>query len=299
MTEQLGLDLNLAKIYVKVIEYKSFSGAARMLRLPKSTVSRSVSQLEKDLGIQLILRTTRQFSMTHQGEKFYHDCRHLLSDFEVKVNQLLESKKGAQGTIRVTAPLDLGVAVLNPFIIEFTQAYPGVEIEVDYSDEVINLVREGIDLALRIGTPKDSRLKMKKIGESGFSIVATHDYWQRRGYPQKPADLDKLTYMHFSRLGRAIKFSNGKDSFDVKNDPRIAINNLESLKNIVMASQGFGVIPDFFVKAEIQQGKLAAVLESYKTPAVPIYWAMPEHKENAPAIKNFREFVTPKIRSVL
>lgn len=298
MTEQLGLDLNLAKIYVKVIEYKSFSQAARMLRLPKSTVSRSVSQLEKDLGVQLILRTTRQFSLTHQGEKFYHDCRHLLSDFEVKVNQLLESKKGAQGTIRVTAPLDLGVAVLNPLLIEFTQAFPLVEIEADYSDEVINLVREGVDLALRIGPPKDSRLKMKKIGESANSLVATHDYWQRRGYPQKPADLEELTYIKFSRFS-VMKFSNGKDSFTVKNEPRVSINNMESMKNIVLASQGFGIIPDFFVKNEIQQGRLAIGLESYKTPAVPIYWAMPEHKENSPVIKNFREFITPKLRALL
>jgi DNA-binding transcriptional LysR family regulator len=299
MNEQLGLDLNLAKIYVKVIEYKSFSQAARMLRMPKSTISRSVSQLEKDLGVQLILRTTRQFSMTHQGEKFYHDCRHLLGDFEVKVNQLMESKKGAQGKVRVTAPLDLGVAVLNPLIIEFTQAYPQVEIEVDYSDEVVNLVREGFDLALRIGTPKDSRLKMKKIGESGFSIVAANDFWQRRGHPQKPDDLTHLTYMHFSRLGRAIKFSNGKEYFHIKNEPRIAINNLESLKNIILSSQGFAIIPDFFVQNEMQHGKVSVALESYKAPLVPIYWAMPEHKENALVIKNFREFITPKIRAAL
>lgn len=297
--ELLGLDLNLAKIYVKVIEYKSFSQAARMLRLPKSTISRSVSQLEKDLGIQLILRTTRQFSMTHQGETFYNDCKHLLGDFEIKVNQLLESKKGAKGTVRVTAPLDLGVAVLNPLIIEFTENYPLVEIEVDYSDEVVNLVREGFDLALRIGTPKDSRLKMKKIGESSFSVVATNEFWQRRGYPNSPEDLLKMPYMHFSRFGRSIRFSNGKESFSIKNDPRITINNLESLKSIVVASQGFSIIPDFFVKSEVQKGILDVALKSYKTVPVPIYWAMPEHKENALVIKNFREFITPKIRASL
>ena len=297
--DQLGLDLNLAKIFVKVIEYKSFSQAARMLQIPKSTISRSVSQLEKDLGVQLILRTTRQFSLTHQGETFYHDCKNLLGDFEVKVNQLLESKKGAKGKVKVTAPLDLGVAVLNPLIIEFTQAYPQVEIEVDYSDEVVNLVREGFDLALRIGTPKDSRLKMKKIGESSFSIVATNEFWQRRGFPQKPADLNDLPYMHFSRFGRAIKFDNGKESFSIKNDPRILINNLESLRSILLASQGFGVVPDFFVKTEVLKGQLEVGLKSYKTSTATIYWAMPEHKENAPVIKNFREFITPKIRQAL
>ena len=297
--EQLGLDLNLAKIFVKVIEYKSFSQTARMLRIPKSTISRAVSQLEKDLGIQLILRTTRQFSMTHQGETFYHDCKNLLGDFEVKVNQLLESKKGAKGKVKVTAPLDLGVAVLNPLIIEFTQAFPFVEIEVDYSDEVVNLVREGFDLALRIGAPKDSRLKMKKIGESSFSIVATNEFWQKRGYPQSPDDLAEHPYIHFSRFGRAIKFSNGKENFALKNDPRILINNLESLKSIVLASQGFSVIPDFFVKAEVQKGLLDVALKSFKAAAVPIYWAMPEHKENAAVIKNFREFISPKIRLAL
>lgn len=297
--EKLGLDLNLAKIFVKVIEYKSFSQTSRMLRIPKSTISRAVSQLEKDLGIQLILRTTRQFSMTHQGETFYHDCKNLLGDFEVKVNQLLESKKGAQGKVKVTAPLDLGVAVLNPLIIEFTQAFPLVEVEVDYSDEVVNLVREGFDLALRIGAPKDSRLKMKKIGESSFSIVGTNEFWQKKGYPQSADDLNGKTYIQFSRFGRAIKFSNGKESFAVKNEPRILINNLESLKSIVLASQGFSVIPDFFVKTEVLKGQLDVALKSFKATSVPIYWAMPEHKENAPVIKNFREFITPKIRLAL
>lgn len=297
--DQLGIDLNLAKIFVKVIEYKSFSQAARMLNIPKSTISRSVSQLEKDLGLQLILRTTRQFSMTHQGETFYHDCKHLLGDFEVKVNQLLESKKGAKGKVKVTAPLDLGVAVLNPLIIEFTQAFPLVQVEVDYSDEIINLVREGFDLALRVGHPKDSRLKMKKIGESSFSIVATPDFWQRRGYPQSPDDLKDKPYMHFSRFGQTIKFNNGKENFSIKNSPHVLINNLESLKNITLASTGFSVIPDFFVKSEVQSGLLDVILKSYKAMSVPIYWAMPEHKENAPVIKNFREFMTAKIRLAL
>lgn len=297
--EQLGLDLNLAKVYVKVIEYKSFSQAARMMRLPKSTVSRSVSQLEKDLGVPLILRTTRQFSMTHQGEKFYQDCKKLLNDFEVTVNQLLDTNKGAKGALRITAPLDLGVAVLNPLIIEFTQAFPLVEIEVDYSDEVINLVREGFDLALRIGAPKDSRLKMKKIGESSFSIIATPSLWQQYGYPQASENLLSIPFLFFSRLNKSPKFSDGKQQFVIRNHPRVSINNLESLKNMVLASQGFSLIPDFFVKNEIQKGLLVPALKSFKTSPVPIYWAMPEHKENTQIVRNFRDFVTPKIRNLL
>jgi LysR family transcriptional regulator, regulator for bpeEF and oprC len=297
--EQLGLDLNLARIYVKVIEYKSFSQAARMLRLPKSTVSRSVSQLEKDLGIPLILRTTRQFSMTHQGEKFFVDCKTLLTDFEAKVNQLVDGHKGAKGKIRITAPLDLGVSVLNPFLIEYVQAFQQVEIDVDYTDEVVNLVREGFDLGLRIGTPKDSRLKMKKIGESSFSIVATPEYWQQKGFPQTPNDLNKCSFLHFSRMNRVVKLSNGKETFTIKNEPRIAMNNLECVKQMVLASQGFSLMPDFFIKTEIQKGLLIPVLKSFSTAGVPIYWASPEHKENSVVMKTFRDFITPKIRALI
>jgi DNA-binding transcriptional LysR family regulator len=170
--EQLGLDLNLAKIYIKVIDHRSFSEAARVMVLPKSTVSRSISQLEKNLGLPLILRTTRQFSMTHHGEQFYQDCKKLLSDFEMTISRLVKIKEGTQGTIRLTAPLDLGVAILNPLIIEYSQQNPQVKFDLHYSDDVVNLVREGFDLALRVGPLKESRLKMKKIGESFFIFVA-------------------------------------------------------------------------------------------------------------------------------
>lgn len=295
--EQLGLDLNLVKIYIKVIEFKSYSETSRHLSIPKSTISRAITQLEKDLGVQLILRTTRQFSLTHQGEKFYQESKKIMSDFETTLSRVLKNKEGTHGKIKLTAPLDLGVSLLTPLINEYSQHYPQVEFEVVYTDDVVNMVREGFDLALRIGPQKDSLLKTKKIGETSFCLVASPYFLQQHGSVTQAAQLASWPYLHFSRiaLNKFARFSNSKDSFALKNTPIITINHLESLRDMIIASKGFGMLPDFFVKAEIQKGHLVHILKSYKTVPISISWVMPEHKENSLTIRNFRDFVTPRI----
>jgi len=299
--EQLGLDLNLVKIFIKVVEFKSFSETSRHLKIPKSTISRSVSTLEKELGVQLILRTTRQFSLTHQGERFYQDSKKIISDFDTTVSHMLKVKEGTHGKIRLTAPLDLGVSVLNPLIIEYSQQNPLVEFDLEYTDEVVNVVREGFDLALRIGPQKDSRLKTKKIGETSFCLVASPYFLQQQGQLLNFEQLQKCPYLHFGRLPSqgTLKFSTSKESFIIKNKPQITINHLQSLKDMTLASKGFSMLPDFFVKNDLQRGTLVQLLKSYKTHSVGISWVMPEHKENSVVIRNFRDFVTPRLLSSL
>lgn len=300
--EQLEIDLNLAKIFVKVVEYKSFSEAARRLGMPKSTVSRAISQLEKDLGLPLIFRTTRQFSLTHQGEQFYQDAKKIVTEFEISVQQLIKSQKSTKGRIKLTAPHDLGVYVLNPLIIEYSRLNPEVVFDVQYSDEVINIMREGFDLALRISSPKDSQLKIKKVGVTAFQIVATPQFWQKNGFVTDPQSLAKLQYFHFGRL-KQVKLSkvssSMKDSFIIKNSPQITINHLESLKNMVIASQGFTLLPDFYVKKELESGELVQVLKNYTTEPVAISWVMPAHKESPLVVRTFRDYITPKIQQHL
>jgi len=299
--KQLGLDLNLVKVYVKVIEFKSFSATSRFLKIPKSTISRSITALEKELGVQLILRTTRQFSLTHQGEIFYQESKKIISDFELTVNHMLKIKGGNQGKIRLTAPLDFGVSVLNPLIIEYSQQNPMVEFDLVYTDEVVNIVREGFDLALRIGPHKDSRLKTKKIGETAFCLVASPYCIQQHGQVIQPQQLNHWPYLHFGLLPSidSVKFSNNKESFTLKNKPQITINHLQSLKDMAIASKGYTLIPDFFVKNDLQKGSLVQLLKNYKSPSVMLSWLMPEHKESSMVISNFRQFVTPRLKESL
>lgn len=299
--EQSNLDLNLVRVYTKVVEYKSFSTAATQLKMPKSSVSRSVSQLESHLGTQLILRTTRQFSLTQSGEKFYQDCSRLIHDFEAISRHMMNSQLGSEGKIRMTAPLDFGVVVLNPLIIEFSQQNPLVQFDIQYTDEIVNLVREGFDLALRIGLPKDSRLKIRKIAQTSFVLVASPYYLQQSGHPHNPQDLAALNYIHFSRMSfrNSVKFSNGKDEFSVKNNPLISINHFESLKNALLAGKGFGLLPDFFIKHDLQKNNLLPILKNYRSQPIPISWVMPERREDSMVLKNFKNFMTAKIQNYI
>lgn len=300
--EQLGIDLNLVKIYTKVVEYKSFSETSRHLRIPKSTLSRSVTALEKELGVQLILRTTRQFSLTHQGERFYQDSKKILNEFEATLAVMMKSKEGTHGKIRLTAPLDFGEAVLNPLIIEFSQQNPLVELDLSYSDDIVNIVREGFDLALRIGEQKDSRLKTKKVCETSFVLVASPYFLQQHGQILRSEQLVNLPYIHFGRVKDAatVKFSSpGRENFSIKAKPQIVINHLQSLKAMAIAGKGYTMIPDFFVRPEIQKGQLVQLFKNYKTSAINVSWVMPEHKENSAVIKNFRDFITPRILNIL
>jgi len=299
--KQLGLDLNLIRIYVKIVEFKSFSETSRNLNIPKSTLSRSVTALEKELGLQLILRTTRQFSLTHQGERFYQDCKKILIEFDNSLSQITKNKEGTHGKIKLTAPLDFGEAVLNPLIIEFSQQYPQIEFELSYTDDIVNIVREGFDLALRIGDQKDSRLKTKKVCETSFIIVASPLFIQQNVLIQDSRDLANLIYIHFGRIKdlASIRFTAGREFFVIKNKPQIIVNHLQSLKAMVMADKGFAMLPDFFVKAELQKGQLIQLFKNHRTTAINVSWVMPEHKENSALIRNFRDFITPKIARLL
>lgn len=299
--EQLNLDLNLAKIFVKVVECKSFSEASRVLKTPKSTISRAVSQLESSLGLPLIVRTTRHFNLTQHGEKLFQDSKKLFFEFDMQLNQLLKNKKGLQGIIRLTAPLDLGVALLNPLVLEFSEQNPQIALEVDYSDEVKNIVKENFDLALRIGPQNDSQLKTKKIGESSFILVASPYFIQQHGHLQKVEDIERYPYIHFSRIqqSKVAQLLNGKEKYIIKNKPQISLNHLESIKKLIITSKGLSLLPQFFVQSELQKGTLIHLLKSYKTKAVDISWVMPSHKENSALIKNFKDFIDPRLKSQL
>lgn len=295
--EQLKMDLNLIKIYTKVIEFKSFSETSRRLGIPKSTLSRSVSALEKELKVQLILRTTRQFSLTHQGERFYQDCKKILNELDMALTHVMTTQQGKVGKIKLTAPLDFGEAILNPLVIEFCQHYPKIEFEISYNDEVVNIVREGFDLALRVGELKDSRLKTRKLCETSFTLVVSPSLLPQYGWFQTLDELKNCPYLHFSRIRdlKKIKFLSGQESFYIQNRPIIALDHLQSLKNMVLAGKGFALIPDFFVKAELQKDQLVSLYKNYKTASIDVSWVFPEHKENSLIVKNFRDFVTPRI----
>ena len=154
--EQNNINFNQLFIFMKVIEYRSYSGASKALNIPKSTLSRNVSQLESDLGLQLLMRTTRQFQITEAGERLFQLAQNLKLNFEQQLDVIKNNKSQNVGKIKITAPNDLGVTVLNPLIIKFQKMFPHIYFDIHYTDEIVNIVSKWTNLA-PIGSPQCMR----------------------------------------------------------------------------------------------------------------------------------------------
>ncbi|MBL4889486.1 MAG: LysR family transcriptional regulator, partial [Candidatus Lindowbacteria bacterium] len=160
-------DLNQMRIFAHVVENEGFSAAARELGLPKSTVSRQVSSLEKRLGVRLMTRTTRRLHLTEAGVAYYETCRRVVADAEAADRLASGMMEEPAGCIVVTSPLDMGTHLLSPIFCSFLKKYPRIELDVRLQDRVSDMVKEGIDIAIRTGTLKDSRLMARRLGNMG------------------------------------------------------------------------------------------------------------------------------------
>src|SRR5450432_3748982 len=178
------MDLNHVAVFIRVVELESFTAAAKQLGLPKSSVSRTVTRLEEDLGVRLLQRTTRTLHLTEAGHAYYERARVALTGLEEAASAATDMSTVPRGVVRVTAPGDLGVLNLADIVWRFSRAYPLVHIELSLSSRFVDLVAEGFDLAVRAGKLTDSTLIARKIGSDSLGIFAAQSYLKRRGRPK-------------------------------------------------------------------------------------------------------------------
>ena len=182
------IDLNRIATFVQVIETGSFTTAARQLGLPISSVSRAVAHLEQDVGVRLLHRTTRRLALTDAGKQYFQRMQTVISEAEAATQAVSGSARAATGLVRITAP-DSELLELPALLARIAAQHPGLEIDLTVTPRRLDLIEEGIDLAIRGGTLEDSSLVARRIGASGFAVVAAPAYLERRGTPRKPADL--------------------------------------------------------------------------------------------------------------
>ena len=187
------MHLKSIDIFVKVVQAESFTGAARALDIPNSTVSARISLLEESLGVTLLNRTTRRVSVTKAGRKFYEGCFQAMEVLELAKNEITQSNIESQGLLRVTSTVDLGQSVLPSLIKRFSTAFPKVELELILTNERLDLVSNNIDVAIRIGKPADSSLKLRKLAETNVGAFASPAYIEKNGSLSQPQG-DKPTY---------------------------------------------------------------------------------------------------------
>lgn len=291
-------DLSEIGVFVKVVQTGSFSQAARDLGLPKSTVSRKVSQLEERLGARLLQRTTRKVALTEVGAMYHERCARILPELEDAERAVTELQDVPRGLLRVAAPLRFGL--LGPVISELLSMYPDMKIELVCSDRIVDLIEEGFDVAIRAGTLADGSLIARRLMDAiPHFIVASPDYVAKHGAPDEPTDLTDHDCLIFSgnRDRGTWRFRKGARAVDVQVTGRCSINDFDLLRQAAVAGHGVARVPAQTACADLRAGRLVRVVGEWQTAEVPLSIVYPSTRHLSPKVRAFidlaRQRLTP------
>ncbi|WP_413575457.1 LysR family transcriptional regulator [Bdellovibrio sp. HCB290] len=291
------LDLNQIRTFVKLVQAGSFTKAAEVLHQPKSRVSRRLAALERDLGIQLVYRTTRQFQLTDAGRAYYERSRGLVEGLESLSAELSEEIADVSGWLRITASDDLGVLHLPDILAEFSKQHPRVRYEVLLSQAYVDLVKESIDVAVRIGVLKDSSLRVKKVSTLKSILVASPGFLERY---RQAEELDNISTLPFLSLGSQAKLelwrvSDGK-KMTFKIEPVFLANNPNMVLQMALQGRGIGLVPEFIAAEHIRSGRLLHIHRGLRGQEIPVSLVSPEQKEVSLKTKKFMDFAAKRLK---
>lgn len=280
------MDLNAIAVFVKVVQAGSFSRAARLLGMPNTTVSAKVARLEKHLGVTLIQRTTRKLNVTPQGRAYFDHCVNGLEELAAGESLLTSASGEPTGLLRITAPVDVGHHVLPPIVHDYLRAHPKVRIELVVTNRMVNLVAEGVDLAIRAGELKDSTLAARPFIRYQGGLWASRTYVASRGEPKTPDELARHDGLFFSRLPReALRLASGRKKADVPLSWRIAADDLETLRAFVLQGDGIGAMPDYL--ARDHAGEIVRVLPDWSWTRAALSFVYPGRRFVPPTVRSF------------
>lgn len=283
------MDLNSIAVFVKIVEAGSLSAAASLLKMPKTTVSKRLADLEEALGIALIQRTTRRLHLTEAGSRYLAHCQAAMQELEAGRAELTSASARPRGLLRITAPVDIGHTFLPHIVRAYLKKFPDVRVELLISNRVVDLVGEGIDLAIRAGSLKDSSLVARRYMELNANLWASPRYLRQFKNLSSPADLAQLEFIVFGDT-KAIELMNGRSTVKVPVTGRIKSDDLETIKSLVALGTGVGWLPDFLAQHHDKPGTLVPVLPGWRArPAGQAYFLYPKQKHASPNIRSFIE----------
>jgi DNA-binding transcriptional LysR family regulator len=285
------LDLNDIVVFARVIEAGSFTAAARLLGMPKTTVSRRIAALEREVGVRLLQRTTRSLNVTDAGRLYYEQSSQALRTIDDANLRLAEARAEPSGTIRISAPVGFGGHFLPGAIFDFLAKYPKTKVELSLTDDRLNLVENRIDLAFRTGILPDSTLIARKLGSTHRILCASPNYLARQGMPVVPAD---LASHHCVIAGPStvnahwvLEGPHGQETVMVSG--RFAANEMQVVIAAAIAGYGIAQLPHQVAEAPLKNGLLLRVLDDYTTPAGGLYIVYPSSRHLSPLVTAFME----------
>lgn len=287
-------DLDDVRIFERVVALKSFTTAAKTLSLPKSTVSRAVGRLEATVGVRLINRTTRDFALTPAGEILAARCIQPLSELSASVDYVRGLSQPLRGPLRISCGVAWGYHILADQLPEFVRAYPLIDVQVDVTSRVTDLVGDRIDVAIRMGAIPDSSIVAVRLGSMSRLLCAAPAYLKGRSAPRDPQDLtmhDVIEMPGSDGRSRTLAFAREDRTAEVKIRPRLTINDALAIHRLVKSGVGISVISNYLCVPDIKKGTLIHLLRDWILPPVDVSLVFPSKKELSPVVRAFVEFM--------
>ena len=253
------MDLNLVTAFVRVVEQQSFTSAAKALGLPKSSVSRRVTELEEELGVQLLHRTTRKLALTEAGRSYFEQAERALTELQAAAESATGMDTEARGIVRVTAPVDIGVMGLADIVTEFVREYPDIHVELSLSSKVVDLIAEGFDIGIRAGKSRDASLVSRRVGNSALGLYASPEYLRTRGKPQALSELaDHDCVLFRGKYGKALWRLEGPDgeTSSVEVHGHVNVDEMLFVRQAVGVGLGIGLLPTIVIATCKRVGSL-------------------------------------------
>ncbi|PLR36068.1 DNA-binding transcriptional regulator YafC [Chimaeribacter arupi] len=285
--------------FVTVVECGSFSKAAAQLEQDNSVVSRMVKRLEQKLGVTLLNRTTRQISLTHEGEIYFRRVQRVLHEMAAAENELLDNREAPQGLLRVDAATPVILHMVTPLVSAFTQRYPQIELSLVASESYINLIERKVDIAIRFGELGDSSLRARKLMVSYRRIIASPDYLMRHGMPMTPDDLLQHHCLGFNEVIALNRWPLlYRDGQQVEVTPSMTANNGETLRQLALHGNGVACLSDYLIQDDLNHGRLVEILQDHLLQvAIPIHAVYYSDQSVSSRIRCFIDFLAEHLPS--
>ncbi|MBV7538670.1 LysR family transcriptional regulator [Duganella sp. sic0402] len=290
--------IHLMRVFVAVGEQASFASAARQLNLSPAAVTRAIGTLETQLGVLLLLRTTRNVRLTEAGRRYLDDSRDILAKIAAANEGAADMNAAPKGHLSVTASTLYGKSFVMPCLVEFLKQYPEVEVSAHFLDRNVNLVDEGIDVAVRIGHLPDSSLRALRVGQVRQVLCATPEYLARNGVPQHPAELQRHTIVAATGVSSSVewKFGGAGQPTTVRMKPCLTVAS-DAAIDAVLTGLGICRLLCCQVAAELAEGRLKVILSDYEEAPWPVHIVHRESNFGSSKVRNFIDMLAASLRA--
>ena len=291
--------LDAMHLFVRVAELGSFAAVAQQLGLARSVVTRQIAALETHLGVKLMARSTRRLALTSGGTAYLEKCRVILNLVEAAETGVAEERLTPRGNIRISLPLSYGMKRLAPILLDFSQRYPEVSLDMDFSDRRVNLIEEGIDLSIRITRRLESGDVARKIGTGRMLVVAAPEYLARHGRPEKPADLANHVCLGYTNAGNSqvwqFMVDDALENFTIRS--RLNANNGDVLTEATAQGLGISCQPDFIADSFLAAGRIEEILADFPMPELGIYAMLPSNRHVPHRVRVLMDTLSERLAS--